>query len=117
VQLLREVEFTDIFYNLDAKTMLLKIYFELEKNEAFFSLVAAFKIYLSRNRLISEHNRKLYMNLLTFTSKLYTLKMKYIFRKANVFQVKLKQLKEKVMTLSVANSRWLIHKTEELIIP
>lgn len=116
VQLLREVEFTDIFYNLDAKTMLLKIYFELEEDEAFFSLVAAFKIYLSRNRLINEHNRKLYMNLLIFTSKLYTLKMRHIFRKANVFQLKLKQLKGKVMTQPVANSRWLINKTEELII-
>lgn len=117
MRLLREVEFTDIFYNLDAKVMLLKIYYELEEDEAFLSLAASFKIFLSRTRLINENTRNLYMNLLAFTSKLYTMRMKHIFRKGKAFQLKLRELKDKTENNSVANSRWLVGKIEELIIP
>lgn len=57
-----QVEFTDVHYNLGAKEMLAKIYFETEAYDALESLLHAFKTYLQRNRIITEDVRKAYLN-------------------------------------------------------
>ncbi|MEM8907213.1 MAG: hypothetical protein AAGD05_05140, partial [Bacteroidota bacterium] len=67
---LNKVEFSDIFYTLQAKVMLLKIYYETQEEEALHSLVASFRIFLKRNKLISNNVRKTYQN---FISLLYRL--------------------------------------------
>ncbi|NUN99721.1 MAG: hypothetical protein HUU01_03805 [Saprospiraceae bacterium] len=59
---LNQVEFTDIHYSLDAKTMLIKIYFETSETEAFLSLLSSFNIYLRRNKLISKEIKSAYLN-------------------------------------------------------
>ncbi|MCR9287225.1 MAG: hypothetical protein NXI23_07585 [Bacteroidetes bacterium] len=59
---LREVEYSDIFFALDAKVMLLKIYFEKSEKEALHSLIISFKTYLKRNKLISNTMRETYLN-------------------------------------------------------
>lgn len=69
-QHLMQVQYSDIFYNLGAKTMLIKIYFETEEEEALLSLIAAFTIYLKRNKKIATNIKQTYLN---FTSLLYQL--------------------------------------------
>ena len=59
---LNKVEFTDVHYNLGAKEMLAKIYYETEAFDALDSLLHAFKTYLQRNRIITETVRKAYLN-------------------------------------------------------
>ncbi|MBV6443065.1 MAG: hypothetical protein DYG98_13240 [Haliscomenobacteraceae bacterium CHB4] len=59
---LNKVEFTDVHYNLGAKVILSKIYYETELFDPLESLLHAFKIYLHRNKLISEDLRRTYMN-------------------------------------------------------
>ena len=59
---LNQAEFTDVHYNLGAKEMLAKIYFETDAHDALDSLLHAFKIYLQRNRIITESVRKAYLN-------------------------------------------------------
>lgn len=56
------VEFSDVFYSLDAKSMLLKIYYENKEIEALFALIASFSIYLRRNKKISNTFRLTYLN-------------------------------------------------------
>ena len=63
---LREVEFSDIFFALDAKMMLLKIYFDNGDEEPLNSLITSFKAFLKRNRLISDVMRKTYLNFISF---------------------------------------------------
>ena len=60
-----QVQFSDVFYTLGAKTMLLKIYFEINEGEALFALIASFSIYLRRNKKIAKDVREAYLN---FTS-------------------------------------------------
>jgi len=67
-----QVEFTDVYYHLDAKSLLLKTYYELNEEDALYSLFDAFKIYLRRNKLISEYQRDVYSNLISFTRRLVT---------------------------------------------
>ena len=61
---LQQVEFSDIHYNLGAKEMLAKIYYETDADDALFSLIHAFRNYLRRNKVISEQIRKAYLNFL-----------------------------------------------------
>ncbi|HNM28010.1 MAG TPA: hypothetical protein PKL15_21355, partial [Saprospiraceae bacterium] len=61
-QHLSQLEFSDVHYNLDAKEMLAKIYYETEAFDALDSLLHAFKSYLQRNRIITENVRKAYLN-------------------------------------------------------
>ena len=56
------VQYSDIFYYLGAKEMLLKIYFEEKEVEALFALIASFSIYLRRNKKISDNFKNTYLN-------------------------------------------------------
>ncbi len=59
---LNNVEFSDIYYNLDTKKMMLKIYYELDEVDALLSLLASFKMFLRRTKLISASNKVAYLN-------------------------------------------------------
>ncbi len=67
---LTKVEFSDIFYTLQAKVMLLKIYYETKEEEALHSLIASFRIFLKRNKLISNNVRETYQNFTTLLQRL-----------------------------------------------
>ena len=73
--LLRSVEFTDFYYHLDSKSLLLKTYFELEETDALFSLIEAFKIYIKRNNLIPGYQKSGYNNMIKLSAKLYKWKL------------------------------------------
>ena len=67
---LREVEFTDIFFTLDAKIMLLKIYYDNDEEEALLSLLTSFKIFLKRNQLISAEMKNTYENFINLLNQI-----------------------------------------------
>lgn len=62
MKFLNQVEFTDIHYNLNAKLLLLKLYYELDEEEALLSLLASFSVYLKRNKYLSNELRETYEN-------------------------------------------------------
>lgn len=74
LKLLTTIEFTDVYYHLDSKSLLLKIYYEMEEFEPLFSLINTFRVYLQRSKLISEYQRKIYFNLVTQTKRLAKIK-------------------------------------------
>ena len=107
-RLLNSVEFTDIYYNLDSKTMLLKIYYKVEEEESFYALVSSFGIYLRRNRLISKENAELYKNLIRFAKKAFMLKTKLPYEKKNNYLRNVDLLKIGLeQTHNTANLNWL----------
>lgn len=73
-RMLLKVEFNDVYYHLDSKSLLLKVYYEMNEFDAFFSLVDAFRIYLKRNKFISETQRNNYQNFVNMANKLMKLK-------------------------------------------
>jgi len=72
--LIRDVEFTDTYYHLDCKVLLLKSYYELGEIQALLSLIDSFYMYLKRNKAISEFQRSSYLNFLRIVRKLLRLK-------------------------------------------
>ncbi len=69
MQLLVTTEFTDLLYNIQAKRMLLKIYFTLGADDALFSLLDSFKRFLQRQKELGYH-RESFLNLIRFTGRL-----------------------------------------------
>lgn len=70
MQHLNKMEFTDISYNLGAKRMLCKIYYERNELNALDSLLHAHKTYLHRNKLISEDLRRAHLNFIRLLGKI-----------------------------------------------
>lgn len=71
LQLLNEVAFPDAFYHLAAKIIQLKSYFELRETEAFYSLLEATRLYLSRNKQLSEYQKLSNINFCKIAARLY----------------------------------------------
>ena len=70
LSLFQRVEFTDIYYQLDTRSIVLKTYFEQDDAEAFFYQASAFRTYIRRNKLVSDYQRVSYRNFIKFTGQL-----------------------------------------------
>ena len=98
MQYLLYVEFTDIHYQLSSKTLLLKIYYELDEEEALLSLLASFTISLKRNKLLSADVRKTYENFCRLLNKILRRNPR-----------KMAAIKEEILSTSPITSReWLL---------
>ena len=104
---LQQVEFTDVFYQLDSKSMLLKSYYELADWEPLLSLLDSFRIFLRRNKTISDYQRSIYLNLLKFVRKLVRIRMGSKMKVKGVAK-EMEQIKE------IADLGWLQEKVGEL---
>lgn len=107
LELLQHVRYSDIFYQLDSKTTLLKTYYELGEELPLQSLKDSFRILLSRKRLISDQQRDNYMNLLKLTLKLFKVDVK----QKNSLQALRTEITE---TQNVADKSWLLEKLAEI---
>ena len=72
LQLLTQANFDDLLHNLDARRMLLRIYYDLGEFDALDSLLDSFSIFLRRRRDIG-YLKQNYLNLIRFTKKLLQL--------------------------------------------
>jgi len=102
ISLLQQVEFTDLYYQLDTRAIMLKCYYELHDEETLLYHLAAFKIFLTRNKLISEYQRTIYRNLVKFTNRLV--------RHASDQTERHKMLEELNEVKQVADINWLRKK-------
>lgn len=69
MQLLTQVEYDDLFLSLDAKMILLKIYYEENSFEALDAFLHSFSAFLQRKEVMSYHKNN-YLNIIRFTKKL-----------------------------------------------
>jgi hypothetical protein len=70
--LLLKVDDKDILVNLDAKVLLLKIYYEKNEFDALTSLLSSFGVMLSRNKVVGYHKEH-FQNIIRFTNRLLNL--------------------------------------------
>jgi len=104
---LRDVEYDDIFYNLNSKVILLSTYYELDEFDALDFLVKSFKVFLRRKKNLPDKIRTNYLNFTKYLEKLskleYNDQIKY-----DKLIVELNREKE------IASKSWLLRKAEEL---
>lgn len=107
IELLQNVEYSDVVYALSAKQVLLRTYYESNEYLAMDSFLDSFRIYLRRNKLISKNLKREHNNFLTFLKKLASLN--------TADGQALKRLRKKIEeTRSVIFKKWLLEKVEEL---
>lgn len=102
LELLRAVEFTEVFINLDVRKMLLRSYFELGEWLALNSLLDSFRTYVLRQKDLGYH-RDGYLSLIRFTKKLVQINSLNPARKAALA----KRIREAKM---VTERDWLLSK-------
>jgi len=108
ISLLATVEYQDVFYMLDSKTMLLKTYYETNEDEPLYALLDSFKMLLSRKKIVAPAYRTNYGNLLKHTRRLIDHR--------NGKKVDLQKLLKKLDTDSnVADIGWIKEKINDLI--
>ncbi len=103
LELLRAVEFSEIFIQLDARKMLIRSYYELGEWPALASLLDSFKAYLRRQKDLGYH-RESYLNFVKFTHRL----MKVAGQK----KAQRRQLAASIQSAgAVAEREWLLEKS------
>ncbi len=102
MELLQKVNLKDVFNNLDARRMLLRIYYELGEFKALDSLLDSFKVYLGRQKNIGYHKDN-YANLIRFVKKMLRTNL-------SDKEAKSKLVTEVEATSSVAEKSWLLEQ-------
>jgi len=109
------VNYSDIIYNLGAKCLLLRIYFDTDEEEALKSHINAFKIYLTRNKLIANNKYKRYYQFLKISNSIFKIKYDIGYDRKNKTQERLQKIKVKLEAeKSITNIEWLNKKVEEI---
>ncbi len=100
---LLNVSFKDLLFNLASKGLQIKIYYEMGEMMVLKSHLDALQIFLKRHQSLGYHKQN-YLNIITYTRKLITLKSSEGAKKLRERVVKEKYVTEK---------RWLLEKIEE----
>lgn len=115
LRLLVQVEYTDVRYNLDAKSLLLRTYYDLEEEEALLALCDSFRQYLKRNKSLTEFQKKGYVNLIRFARRLFKLKSNQGFIPVQKWKKEKAKLETDIQAAKgVFNLKWLNDKMKEL---
>ncbi len=100
--LLQFADFGDLFTNLDARTMLLRIYYETGTTSGLQSLMDSFQVFISRQKDIS-YQKDNYLNLIRIVRKMLRLTDSDQDKKAAL-------LEEVNRTQYLAERNWLVEK-------
>jgi hypothetical protein len=107
IELLQMVEYEDVWYNINSKTMLLAAYYELQEFEALDNLINSFKVFISRAKSLSKNRKRNYLNYLKYLNMLSNI--------SNYNQIEVQDLESKIKeTPGVVSKGWLLEKIEEL---
>ncbi|BDS11161.1 hypothetical protein [Aureispira anguillae] len=107
--LLHHVEFTDASYYIGAKIIQLKCYYTLGELEASLSLIATFKNYIQRSKVLSDYKKAMNQNMLRMAKKIIVLESKKIALSKKELDQQKTKLQDQIKNLSpIANADWLV---------
>ena len=114
-RLLQSVEFTDVFYGLNARAILVQVYYEDEDDDALLDLLRAFKAYLERHRKALNYQYELYNNLIRAAKKLQRLRVGKPLRASSPWKGKVQQFQQELAGQKVNRGGWLGKQLELLV--
>ncbi|TVR79461.1 MAG: hypothetical protein EA412_06580 [Chitinophagaceae bacterium] len=116
LELLNKVEFTDIYFALGGRSMLMKIYFELNEHDALNWHLDAFINYLRRNKLVSKYQYSVHINFIRFTRKAFQLKSDTEWKSKKELEKASKKLIEMInQTKEITNKAWLEKQLKKIM--
>lgn len=108
LELLRDVQFTDVYYGLGARSLLLKVYYEAGEYDPLYSLVDSFSVYLKRNELVSPYQYTAHMNLVRFAKRITDLKLRSFGSNKEALMKDIGKLKRRMEVAGdITNANWL----------
>jgi hypothetical protein len=109
IQQLQSVEYEDIGYNLNAKSVLISVYYDTDSDDALMSLMDSFKTYLYRHKDIADNKKMHYINLMKYVRKLLKL------NKGSKTEIEtIKKEMEEDRKIGIASEKWILEKLAEL---
>ncbi|MEO5906686.1 MAG: hypothetical protein ABIQ11_08170 [Saprospiraceae bacterium] len=107
IEKLSKVEYDDFTYSLNSKTLLMASYYELDEFEALDSLLAAFRNYVNRNKILTQGKGKHYLRTISFVKKLMKVKLGD--------EKQIESLKSEVQgTQGMVSKNWIMEKLSNL---
>lgn len=115
LRLLREGEFEDVFYQLGARIIMVKCFYQMRDLEGLESMIHAFSTWLRRKKQVSTYQRKVHLNLLRFIRKLAFLRAKLDLYTRAEKALQLDRLENKIRaTKEITNIGWILGEVERL---
>ncbi|MEM7367833.1 MAG: hypothetical protein AAF587_04485 [Bacteroidota bacterium] len=115
IRLLQAIKFTDIHYQISARHLLIRIYFESRDFDGLMYQINSFRHFLIRNKEMPTENRTNHLNFLKVAKKLCALADKYQFLAERVRQQRIQKILLQMQTLDImANRSWLEEQLEQL---
>lgn len=108
--ILLQVDYEDFTYSINSRLFIVISYYELKEFEALTSFIDSFKIYLRRQKSITESRKQIYSSFLNSTKKLLRFKN---FKKIDL----LKMRDEILESNQIASKGWLLEKIDQLLYP
>ncbi|MEO1385285.1 MAG: hypothetical protein AAFV78_18850, partial [Bacteroidota bacterium] len=115
MKLLQQVEFTNIFYHINAKNLLLRIFYETEDYDGIKYLTQAFTALLKRNQRVPKYQIQAEQNFIRLIKKLTRLRQRQRVLEAQEFFPRWENLTVQVgETKPLLYGRWLKQKLDDL---
>lgn len=106
IEMLQKVELNSAIYTLNAKTILLFSYYELDEFDAMDSFINSFRVFVNREKSISKRRKEQYKALLKYINKVIKLRSNDKEGIASLRQ-------EIVDTPGIISKPWLLQKLDE----
>ena len=113
IRLLNTVTFTDVFYQLSARTLLIKLYFEMQENESLYYALNAFERFLRRDKRVARGRRESERNFITCCRRLAKLRGRQPLLTKADFLLRKQKLQTRMQAIGkISNLVWLNEKME-----
>jgi hypothetical protein len=104
--MLQQVEYLNVFYKIDSRKLLIQAFYELKEWDSLDSAMNAFRVFMHRNKEISDLHKKNNQNFINFLYKLVSAPVNK--------QKRLQQLRQQLRnSRDVAERKWLMEKLDE----
>ncbi len=108
IEYLNKINYDDVWYNINGRSLLIAAYYELQEIDALESLLNSYKAFINREKLLQKSRKKIFLDFIKYTSKLMKL--------SKHDKEKLKKLKKDLIeTPGVVNKPWLLEKIDALL--
>ena len=115
LSLLTQVEYHDFRYNLGAKVLLLRVYYERNEFEALDALVESFRQYLQRNRLMADSMKSGMYSVFRITRRIAKVKTSIAYTVPSKILNAIEKLSKDLNQIeTIFNRAWLEAKIDDL---
>ncbi len=115
LRLLQSVQFTDIFYNLSARSIMMKAAYEEEDFDLLDYCTDSFRAFVLRNKDIATLQKQSHLNFIRFTKTLNKIRIAAVSMNKATYYKELDNLESKVnSSKDVTNKPWLITMVNQL---